>query len=380
MVGHDDRACPWVRAGALLYKRISKRIFAAIVIAASKILEATLRVLFYGGCHATALRDIFLNYVSDDIEAEVMTNFQMISKNIPFPYGKVGSYDAVIFSPINREGPYNTGNLLETCREKGVKAISYPWIEWRGYWPGATKSNTGWGNLWSSHLLPDLARQSKTLQEFEDRTYDAASLGQIAEKNIEMAISALRQREMKSGVDFPVTDFIADNYRKSRLMLTPDHASNELYGYLVPKIAEGLGLRLDRSFAHLGRDIQHGILIPILPAVADHLGLSFRCGDFLHQDFIGPDPLPFRDYLKLHFYGETISRYVAETNTRIIEDGGAVRLVTKGQRFVGRHLGRASPHVLVDILGGTAKARGQARIFLSHWSTLPFRAPQPPDA
>ena len=334
-----------------------------------------MRVLFYGGCHASAIRRVFDDYVEGSIETDIITNFKLIEMGTPFPYDQVGSYDAVVFSPIYRDGPYNTSHLLEACRARGVKTVSYPWIEWRGYWPAATNMKTGWGRLWTSKILLDMAESARTIEELEDRSFDPSEVAEVTNRNIESTTMMLRNREAESSVDIRLADFIFDNFRSRRLMLTSDHATNDLYTYLIPQIAENLGLTINRNFHYLISEVQHGISVPILPAVSIHLGLNFRAGDFTHLHYIGDEPMLFRDYLKLYFYRSTAIRYCAKQDTRILGEGGEATAVAKGKIVIAREIGKAKPHDVVEpIFLGGLKAKGQLRIFRSHWQITPFLA------
>src|SRR4051812_46543726 len=89
------------------------------------------RILFYGGCHAGSLAQIFRQFSLDNtVYFDSITNFEIIANKIKFPYEDIGRWSAVVFSPITSYPGYETVRLLEACKQAGVLAVSYPWLEW----------------------------------------------------------------------------------------------------------------------------------------------------------------------------------------------------------------------------------------------------------
>ena len=56
-----------------------------------------MRILFYGGCHASILSGLLTKHSqSAEVKAEVLTNFELIRLGDPFPFEKLCEYDAVV--------------------------------------------------------------------------------------------------------------------------------------------------------------------------------------------------------------------------------------------------------------------------------------------
>ena len=98
-----------------------------------------MNVLLYGGCHALVLRNYLEGACPGEVACTLIVNFELIRSGAPFPYDALGGFDAVVYSPIENKGAYNTAHLDDACRRLGIPAIRYPWLEWHGYCPGAAK-------------------------------------------------------------------------------------------------------------------------------------------------------------------------------------------------------------------------------------------------
>jgi len=101
-----------------------------------------MKVLFYGGCHAPILCQIFKRHATSVTadSFEFLVNFKIIDSGKPFPYSDAKKYSTVVMSPINNQGQWNTEHLLEFCRSNGIKTVVFPWLQWNGYFPEVEKS------------------------------------------------------------------------------------------------------------------------------------------------------------------------------------------------------------------------------------------------
>jgi len=247
------------------------------------------KVLFYGGCHAQALRRIFDTFAAGGHDYRELVNFVLIASGEPFPYDMLPGFDWVVFSPILNQPGYDTAGLPERCRKVGVRTLSFPWLQWSGYFPGIAKGVSPLGHdEWFYPHLTARAGRASSLRAFERETYDGfLDAAQGEPDSAEWVRGALAEtsgilarRERECAVDLPVSQFIEAWHRKTRLFLTPDHPSIALYRIVAAGVSERLGIPLDRSLAYTSWEPQPTPQTPIMPAVHHHLALPFTGGDY----------------------------------------------------------------------------------------------------
>ena len=269
-----------------------------------------MKVLFYGGCHAQVLRRIFREFADGNHEYHELINFVRIAAGEPFPYEMLPGFDWVVFSPIVNQPGYNTASLPEHCRGLGVRTLSFPWLQWSGYFPGIAKGASPLGcDEWHYPHLAEQARRAASLEAFERQVYDGwrdaaegepDSAGWVRGALAETS-DRLARRERECGIDLPVSQFIDATWRRVRLFLTPDHPSIALYRVVAAGIAERLGIALDRSLAYTAWEPQAAPQTPILPSVHHHLGLPFTGGDYAGTE--GGGSLSLQCYLRQVYQG-----------------------------------------------------------------------------
>ena len=252
-----------------------------------------MRVLFYGGCHAQALRQIFDSFAEGGHEYQQLINFALIGSRQQFPYDTLPSFDWVVFSPIVNQAGYDTATLPERCRDVGARSLCFPWLQWNGYFPGIAKGASPFAvDEWHYPHLTGQARRAGSLRTFERQVYegfrDAAegepdSAGWVRAAAVETS-NHLARHERDCAVDVPVSGFINTWRDRVRLFLTPDHPSIALYRVVAAGIAERLGIQLDRSLAYTAWEPQATPQTPILPSAHHHLGLAFTGGDHAAAD------------------------------------------------------------------------------------------------
>jgi hypothetical protein len=274
-----------------------------------------MKILFYGGCHASALARVFRRHGRNVTLVEHLTNFMLIRKQQPVPYDYISRFDWVVFSPIMNKAQWNTSHLEEFCRTKNIRYLKYPWLQWNGYFPGVVRSDTPWYAGWIHGKLVQQAPDFTDFETFREYVVHGDALASDAKANIQTTTRELRNRETAACVDFPIADFIEQNYRYRRLFLIPDHPSSELYKYLVPLMAERMGVSIDESFALSDAQVQDGVQMPILPGVARSLKLNFGGTDFSHMEFFGRSLFTLTEYLKLIYYRPDIRRLSALQRT-----------------------------------------------------------------
>jgi hypothetical protein len=212
-----------------------------------------------------------------------------------------------------------------------------------------------------------------TQQQFEayyESLFEATQYQSLMEQEVEKTTRQLQSREKEGGVDLKISDHILENFRKKQLFLTPDHPTTELYKFVVLHIASALGIRLDPSFASSRVEIQEGIRTPILPGVADAMGLAFHAADWGNDEFLGEGYYSLRDYARTTFPGMPIRLATARNTTRIksADSEHATPFQMKKKLLV--HV-RQEPapydHLMVDVLGPSSLRRTRALLYKPHW-------------
>jgi hypothetical protein len=280
-----------------------------------------MRVLFYGGCHAAALRRIFERFGHGLTHVDHLTNFRLIRKQLPVPYEQFLGFDAVVFSPIRNKAEYNTSHLEEFLSSKGVRFIKFPWLQWEGYFPGMSRASFPWYSGWWPTRLDHASEQFGSFEEFRDAVYAGTVLQEEARQNFAVTTEKLRLGE--EGCDVRVVDFIVENHRHQRLFLTPDHAGIALYKHVAAQIAERLGCALDPAFAESTIETQAGISFPVLPAVRQALDIRFPGGEFECNLFFGTTKLSMTEYLHMVYHRKRLVAAQTVANTRIYPVPGA---------------------------------------------------------
>jgi hypothetical protein len=344
-----------------------------------------MRILFYGGCHASALRRIFEEFGKDVEEVAHLTNFRLIRDRIAVPYEDFTKFDWVIFNPILNKEAYNTSHLEDFLKTHGVKFLKYPWLQWEGYFPKFEKAIFPWYTGWWPANLDALPGAGDDFDRFREAVFAGDALIEQAQEHLEMTNRFLRRLE--ANVDLPVSDYVLANYRQRRLFRTPDHPATPLYQHLVRMIESATGCRVDESFYETAQEVQQGLQLPILPYVARALGLEFRSGDFEAVSLTGSGTIPLGEWLKMHFYKGDLTFATARAGTRLMRDGKAIS-ASVGTRLLLRRLhgGDRPPYRRFEILGviagapGVQKLRGKAvEIYPSHWTVTQRLRPSAED-
>ncbi|QRM35615.1 WcbI family polysaccharide biosynthesis putative acetyltransferase [Microvirga sp. VF16] len=336
-----------------------------------------MKVLFYGGCHAGVLRRAFERFAPEGHTFDHITNFTLIASRKPFPYDYAATFDAVVYSPIANKGDYNTDRLKAFCEANGIQTVCFPWLQWNGYFPGCIQGQLLGFKGWIYPQLFDLMAEMPF-----DLAYDmllrATFLGDTVHSALERTTEHLVAHETTMETDFRVSDFILQHYKRSRLFLTPNHPSTTLYKYVAWRIAEHLGISLDKGFFTSGSELQPEKRVPILPGVADQLGLEFCDSDFEDRENLPRRVFSLREYLTL--YADRAARLLrARTHTFIksqpglaaglsVEDKVACRptdfLVTKGLQWPMK--AQDMPVEIISTSATTDKL-GRAFVYSGHW-------------
>lgn len=275
-----------------------------------------MNVLFYGGCHAYVLKNTFESFASEGHNFDYLINFDLIRNNKPFPWGKARGYDVIVFSPI-QHADYRTELLKEFCEKHGIKYISYPWMQWNGYFPEAKKGDFLGGVSW---MYP-------TLYDKKNRKYKK----NFFIENLHNSNKMLRDFELKHEVDISIYSFIENNFRNKRLFLTPDHPTGFMYRYLVKEISDKFSIDIDMSYWLSAYEPQGGIKLPIRPGVAEALDLNFFDADFENCTAFGDLTMPWSAYLQL--YDMKGGEILEAKSTTIIKDRPVTRTELASTEF-----------------------------------------------
>ncbi|WP_182913792.1 hypothetical protein [Sphingobium terrigena] len=262
------------------------------------------------------LKNTFESFSLGDHNFDCLINFDLIRKNKPFPWAKARKYDAIVFSPI-QHADYRTELLKEFCEKHGIKYISYPWMQWNGYFPEAKKGEFLGGVSWMYPVLYD-----KKKNNFKNKYFI---------ENLRHSDKLIQDFEIKHEVDIRISNFIENNFRNKRLFLTPDHPTAFMYRYLVNEVADKLSINMDMSYWLSAYEPQGGIKLPIRPGVAEALDLDFVDADFENCTAFGDLTMPWSAYLQLYDMKDGV--ILEAKSTTIIKDRAVTRTELASTEF-----------------------------------------------
>ena len=321
------------------------------------------KVLLYGGCHALILRDLLTMYFADRVVATLLVNFEMIRSGKPFPYEELRNYDVVFYSPIENKGEYNTVHLAEACRAIGVDAICYPWMEWHGYCPGATKGDFKKRFQWRYPALVEAAAGFGSFPAFVDWAIDAFPDDATIDNCLARSTAMLRLSEERHDMPVRISDFIVERHRHSRLFLISDHPSLALYLHVLRQMLALIGIEGSGPCARLAQheeEPQWRWRTPIFPRVAARLDLRFCDTRWVDDEIVPKRSLDLRSYLLLYFHSDSvILGPIGDAGLSSLLADGAERSVEPTTRLVAdRHCAHPDrtrdQYRLLEVLSGGA--------------------------
>ena len=300
------------------------------------------KVLLYGGCHALILRDLLLELFPDKLATTLIINFELIRRGEPFPFERLPDFDVVFYSPIENKGDYNTSNLTEACRTLGVDAICFPWLEWHGYCPGASKGNFKNRFQWHYGGLVEAASSFDSFERFVDWTIESYPDDATIDAVFARSTAMVRQAEERHDMSVRISDFIIEHHRHSRLFLISDHPSLSLYLHVLRQMLDLLRLTGDSELARAARELeepQWRWRTPILPRVAKRLDLRFRDTNWIDDDVVPGRRLDLRSFLLLYYHSDSVILGPIEAaSISLVGEGGAPRRIEATTRLVADRL------------------------------------------
>lgn len=260
-----------------------------------------MKLLIYGGCHALIIKRLIdeLGPVGGH-QVDLLINFQVVASGEPFPYDRLGDYDAVIYSPIQNKGTYNTVHLDEACAATGVPVIRFPWLEWHGHATGADK-DWFWGRHgWHFPELVEVSRRFWDLGAFSRHVRAEYPSEDGIRQVFAYSTRKLIDQEETFDCHVRVSDFILDGFRDRRMFMIPDHPTLVLYRFVVEAIERIVGTQLVASWPSDLPEPQPEERTPILPRIAAETGLTFSDTSW-RSDTQPVSAMDLDAFLSLHF-------------------------------------------------------------------------------
>ena len=263
-----------------------------------------MKLLIYGGCHALIIKRLI-----DELgppgrhTVDVLINFELVARGLPFPYEILPNYDVVLYSPVENKGEYNTCHLDDACVEAGVPPIRFPWLEWHGHAPGADKDGF-WGHHgWYFPGLIDLARRHSDLDAFVREARETFPSDETIREVFAYSTRRLVDQETRIGCEVRISDFILDRFCEQRMFHIPDHPTLTLYRHVLCQLERLLGERLIASWPADLPEPQPEEITPILPRVAAVTGLAPALTDETWRCSTQPiRAMDLEGYLAMHFF------------------------------------------------------------------------------
>ena len=288
------------------------------------------------------LRDLLQAAFADSIAATVLVNFELIRLAKPFPFELLKDFDAVFYSPVENKGEYNTVHLVEACRALHVEAVCFPWLEWHGYCPGASKAVFKNRFQWRYGGLVEAAASFADFETFVDwaiESYpDDATIDAVFASSTAIQCEAERRHDMQ----VRISDFVLEHHRHSRLFLISDHPSLALYIHVLQQMFRLLnidGAAACTRLAHDGVEPQWQWRTPIFPRVSERLDLRFRDARWTDEDIVPGRSIDLRRYLTLYFYPDSvILGPIGSAEISSLAPVGGVQSVELGTRLVADRL------------------------------------------
>lgn len=257
-----------------------------------------MRVFFFGGCHGATFHQIFNRFCLDEeFQSKAVLNYKLIEERRPFPFEELEKdYDALVMNPILHHEEYNTDRLVEFCSGRGIRVISYPWLQWNGYFPQIARGAFGFGYPAILAAADTTSSVAQLRRWVEEKYLSACDIRSSFDATTEHLISY----EEEGRCTIRISDVVLSKYRAVRLFNSPDHPSNYILRFVAGQIAAQLGIELDASLQSYSEEFQAAEVTPILPRVRDVLGLEFSGTDYRLEEKWGCRSFSFAEWVRLY--------------------------------------------------------------------------------
>lgn len=257
-----------------------------------------MKVVFYGNCQLywvsrlLAQIDPTLQIVAHQSHLETLAKLPIFEKNI-------GECDILIYHPVlyHKVTGFNSAQFLPKLKPSAI-VISVQNLFFPLYWP------TGEFSPQMKKRIAELAGQEVELQDYSIN----------AEYHLNNWVANEKSRNEQRKFDIQITDWILDNFRKSKLFYTSQHCVNQVFIELLRRILlflkekHNLNFLKDRTFEAVQISLNQNpewqcqIEIPIMPEVEKAFGFEFNCN---RASYAGRGKCTIDEYLRQFIKGES---------------------------------------------------------------------------
>jgi len=248
-----------------------------------------MNIVIAANCQATALASILKNVKNSNGANAFNVTFckpvyELVQDECEFFLDCLAQADVLLYQP-HKGGPktpkWRTSDYwVETTTAK--HCISFASLYFAGYnpelcylrKPNGLHLNEGLVDYHDKRIVK-LFLAGYSAEQIAEKVNQLQPQKIDVEENLQSTFEEMVTRESELNLLIKVSDFIKDNYKKYRLFYTYNHPANEVLYEVVRQLITLLGLKdvvINKAKAELLRYDD----FPILPAVAKHLGLTFK--------------------------------------------------------------------------------------------------------
>lgn len=303
---------------------------------------------FIGTCQLKAISDILSkcsDFTSEYEICKVILVHSTSKEDINnFFTNELKDVDLVICQPVSpkyRKGLVSTKRLLE-YKPKSCQTILVPYLYFDGYFPSIiylkdsqNKKVYKNGLIYHDknvikHLLNKIdVKKSKGVDTYLNLTHkEEVHVKRITnilndkyyygknqtQRIINETVKILEYRELspydyKRPVDIIMSDYIKNNYNKTRLFFTMNHPTNDTLIELSKRILSHLEINSDLDFLHNLPEYLDDVIFPIYPSLIHNLNLEFKSDCYISNKCIIFDEF-IKIYVKSYFKNIKISTLI----------------------------------------------------------------------
>ena len=264
------------------------------------------RILLYGNCQVQPLAAVLKEMLPCAIIHVLPPNFMLMDGSRSLSdednefIASLEESDIIVYQPLDQtHHEFSIESIVGHLTNAKLAYIRIPYIVFKAYFPDAYSPNlsshpiTGesvldnpfgifpYGHHWvdelkDSYNITGSGLASIFFEHLESRCKEIDCVGQVVN-----TIKILQGKEL--GCDILISDFILDNYQRTRLFHTYNHPSIEVFLELAKRLLikleyEGSQLSPEKV-GSLSAATFNDQQLPIFPYVAETLGLQFDCNN-----------------------------------------------------------------------------------------------------